>query len=249
MSIWRIRKADHGIYGPVEWGDVCRWANEGRILPDDTLSENGGPWQPATAFAALELDWLLERPDGTTVGPLPAKVFAESVRKRILTGGEWVRHRTSGARQTTAQLALAEINLENERLRQAVVEAERVAVLSSRPEKADATGLEKSFQDLTRRYEALLARTREQDDTIKALRRQLAEAQAGPQSKLNELQESLRRASADVERGQRKIAELETRLTELARDHRDLNERYIRLRDEGPGGSAAPSGKPKVRLA
>ncbi len=244
MSLWRIRKPDQRVFGPVPWEVVRRWADEGRVLPGDGLSEDGGPWQPAADVAALEFDWLLERPDGTLIGPFSARVFAESLRKRILAGDETVRHRATAARQTTAQLALDELARQ--------LEAHRASAESSPPERPPeeaGAGEGGNFQrNLARRYEALLLRAREQDDALRALRRELAGAQAGQQETIAGLHAALEKAAADAERSRKRIAELEGQLAELTREHRTLNERYIQVRDGGPGGRA-PANRPKVRLA
>ncbi len=432
---WRLRKPDGTIYGPVAFAEFYRWASEGRILPEDFVSENDGAWIPAPDAAALELDWLLPRGEGA-LGPLHLLAFAELLQQRMLQGNEPIVKKTGGdpipvgqavagellrrvevaladlvgarvemrtlravrAKQQEEQGAVlreqllaterardelqqrvealkaeqlaapeeitrlrAQLNEERSRtqsletalakaheqiaelsaraqrepdhapaarpekmhdagrekefkeltdryerlLAQTREEAERSARLqmtlneeraaaakqqaemagqlrtaqeetvrlraelakaneriaelnareeiethrvpTTRPEKMNATGREKEFQDLTRRYERLLARTREEAERNDELQKALAEERKAAAQDKAETDERLRSAQEEVARLNARIEEQERHYQELIRDFRELNDRYIRLRNDKDPASASAA-KPKVRL-
>lgn len=348
---WRLRKPDGTIYGPVAFPEFYRWAAEGRILPEDTVSEGDGDWRPAAEIPALELDWLLPRGEGQALGPLHLLAFGELLQQRMLQGNEPVVRKSGGesvpvgqavaaellrrldgalkdlasarVEARTARLAAAKLqtkddsktNAELERAQQRASELhakaealaaeletlrseqanardelerlrEQAAANETRlsaaiadlaqareelarardaareaatapeplslpqPERMDAKGREKEFQDLTRRYERLLARTREEADRNTNLQRALETERAEAARRQSELEQRLREAQEQVASLNARIEEQERHYTELVRNFRDLNDRYVRLRSESEKKSDAetPTQKPKVRL-
>lgn len=353
---WRLRKPDGTIYGPVAFPEFYRWATEGRILPDDFVSEGDGEWIPAPDVAALELDWILPRGEGQQLGPLHVLAFAELLHQRMLQGGESIIKKSGGdpvpvgqavagellqrMQGTLHELAAARVELrtirralaqrepppvpaappaeldasrrrteellarataleteldalrstqaatrtELERLRvmaqeqkealdaahveltrareaaaraedrarkleeaaQALEEGPRIHPL--RPDKMNAEGREKEFQDLTRRYERLLARTREEAERNDKIQKALEAERAASAERQAEMEARLRTAQEQIAALKAHVEEQERLHQELVRNFRDLNDRYIRLRADKEPSTESPSSKPKVRL-
>ncbi|HMP75798.1 MAG TPA: GYF domain-containing protein [Kiritimatiellia bacterium] len=270
---WRLRKSDQALYGPVDLPELCRWAAEGRILPDDFVSENEGDWIPATEVADLRLDWLLPRAEGQKLGPFHLLAYGELLQQRMLRGDETIQHRNTGERIPVAQAVSAELlrRLDSANAALAVPpppppppveekkpepeakpepkpepKAEPEPLPVARPEKPDATGIEKEYQDLTRRYERLLAMVREQAERQDQLDKDLAAVRAGADEEAKALAAAKDAAEEEAREARSRLEELTAQHADLIRQFRDLNERYIVLRDER--GPAPATTKPKVRL-
>lgn len=242
---WRLRKTDKTTYGPVELPELCRWAAEGRILPDDEISEDKGAWKPAPDLADLELNWLAPDEKGTLRGPFHILVFADLLNRKLLQGDTVITHRVSKEQATVGQAVTAELTRRIEALSAAT--PDKTASAGKRAEKAEATGLEKTIQDMTRRYESMVARTRTQEDELSDLRQKLATLQQAANERLAEAFEARQQAEEKVEEQRKEIESLKSTQNDLAKNFRDLNERYIQLRDKG-GTTSQPASKPKPRL-
>lgn len=243
---WQLRKADQTTYGPVGLTELCRWAAEGRILPGDQISENKGDWKPASELADLELNWLAPDKDGTPRGPFHILVFADLLKRNALQGGNLITHRITNKQSTVAQAVTAELTRRIETL--SVIAPDKAAEPARHAEKADAVGLEKTVQDMTRRYEAMLARTREQEDELGDLRQKLATIRQAANEQLVEMDAARQRAEEQVAGQHKKIESLQATQNDLTRNLRDLNERYIELRDKTGVSADGKPRKPKARL-
>ncbi|OQW96380.1 MAG: hypothetical protein BWK77_04970 [Verrucomicrobia bacterium A1] len=67
---WYLKKISGEVFGPVELATLETWATDGRVAPDDQLSEDQVHWVPAPERAELAMDWVVELDDGGTYGPL-----------------------------------------------------------------------------------------------------------------------------------------------------------------------------------
>ncbi len=69
-SRWRLRTADGALYGPAKLEKMILWAEEGKILPGCSLSQDEQTWIPAENIAALDLRWYIHDGSGQLRGPL-----------------------------------------------------------------------------------------------------------------------------------------------------------------------------------
>ena len=67
---WRLRQTDGDIYGPVPLPTLVRWAQEGRVLPDEDVSEDSGPWVSAPSIVALGMVTMVRCRSGGIYGPV-----------------------------------------------------------------------------------------------------------------------------------------------------------------------------------
>lgn len=78
---WWVRSAVNGQeFGPASQAGLLAWAREGRIFPDDGLSNDRKTWRSAREWTMLEMDTLVILPDGRVIGPLHADAVAELSR-------------------------------------------------------------------------------------------------------------------------------------------------------------------------
>jgi len=90
---WRMRKTSDRIFGPVALSTLRAWACDGRIAPDDEVSEGDGPWRRACNVPDLGMDWLLELPGGDLFGPVPLSAFLDMLREGTIGPDLKVRRR------------------------------------------------------------------------------------------------------------------------------------------------------------
>ena len=51
-----LKKPDGEIYGPVPLDDLCAWAEEGRVSPDDLVSPDKEEWSPSHQLEELAME-------------------------------------------------------------------------------------------------------------------------------------------------------------------------------------------------
>lgn len=67
---WYVRmEAGGAVYGPVRTPGLLIWTTQGRVLPDDEISEDQVHWRSAHTLPELQMDTLIAHPNGTFIGP------------------------------------------------------------------------------------------------------------------------------------------------------------------------------------
>jgi hypothetical protein len=76
---WYLLKVSgNEIFGPAPLGQLRIWAAEAKISPMDRVSsDNRKTWQRAPMVAELQMDWLVEMPDGFLYGPTSVGTLQE----------------------------------------------------------------------------------------------------------------------------------------------------------------------------
>lgn len=76
---WYLLKVtDNEIFGPAPLGQFRIWASEAKISPLDRIShDNRNTWLRAPMIAELQMDWLIEMPDGFLYGPTSVGTLQE----------------------------------------------------------------------------------------------------------------------------------------------------------------------------
>jgi len=93
---WYLQKNDGETYGPVEMDELQHWAAEGRIAPQDKLSQDNKHWAAAPDAAELGMDWIASMPDQPTYGPLHLRAFLDLIADGVLAADSRIQHRKSG---------------------------------------------------------------------------------------------------------------------------------------------------------
>lgn len=89
---WYLLKNDGTVYGPVEWVELQEWAADGRIAPEDSLSEDRRSWKSAPSFAELRMEWLVELDDGSRYGPIHLMALRDMQQEGSLSGATKLLH-------------------------------------------------------------------------------------------------------------------------------------------------------------
>ena len=66
---WFLMKQEGEVYGPMPFSQLLQWAVDAFISPMDKVSSDGQNWVKAPMVAELNMDFLVEAPDGTFYGP------------------------------------------------------------------------------------------------------------------------------------------------------------------------------------
>lgn len=67
---WQLKKDDETIYGPVDLAMLQRWAADGRVAPEDMVSEDSQAWTHAYELDDLHMYWMVEQSNETSYGPI-----------------------------------------------------------------------------------------------------------------------------------------------------------------------------------
>lgn len=300
---WYLRNSDQAVYGPVELDALKEWARQGRIRPDDHLSQDRQTWTPAPALAELGMAWLIDLGDGERFGPVHELALAEMVREGSIPADTLVQHVTDGRISQLAAIALPAVlalpppvappdpelarlrnalkesdarivelvkqaarpaDDEAPRLRQALTKAEeRIAELETKHHAVanleladgavDSATLLQSFRELSQNYDRLLGKLNTKSDELTAALAAHARASKQLESQVTAAQDNAQKDRRETEALRVRYVELEQAHVEVVRAYRDLNDRYIRLRQQqadagGPAATPIPPEKSKIRL-
>lgn len=78
---WFVRMSNGAVFGPINTKGLVHWARDGRIMPDDEISTDRVSWRPARDLPELEIDTMIELPDGTFIGPYNANAIEPLVKE------------------------------------------------------------------------------------------------------------------------------------------------------------------------
>lgn len=90
-SMWYLFKvSENEVFGPAPLSQLRIWAAEAKISPMDRVSsDNRRSWHRAPMVTELQMDWLVEMPDGFLYGPTSVGTLQE-----FLATGEIDEHTT-----------------------------------------------------------------------------------------------------------------------------------------------------------
>ena len=242
---WYVRMETGGaVYGPVRTQGLLLWTTQGRVLPDDEVSEDQIHWRPAQEIPELAMDVLIAHPNGAFIGPFnrdalqvliqegkippdsvpfPKEELAQRMAARQLTlfGDEEVSEKPapSGRRKTSRSARAKEDDAEGagEDLRPQLAELHDL-LESARRESAEAQA----------RLEAAEDATRESETARKDAEKRLAESEAARKKAETSLAESdaaRKAAEGRIAESDATRKDAEARLAESEAAHKEAEER------------------------
>jgi len=260
---WFVRKSNGATFGPVEAETLRHWAMDGRIGPDDELSENQQTWSPAPELDLLGMDWLVEFEDGSEFGPVHLLALRESVESARTPASAVVRHRHTGEECMLAEKLLpAILDLTREQegkladLREQLhaggppgtgASAHPPPAASPRNGLEPAQALIESHEQLSRNYELMLQQLQQKTEEIRALAADHEQQEKHWQDRLRHLEQQVEKEHRDGAKTRERLAEIEQAYFNLVKAYREMNDRFIRLRHQGQppippqGDTARPS--------
>lgn len=175
MSAWHLKKADGSIFGPVEEGELREWAADGRVAPDDEVSEDREHWQPASDLSGLDMLWSVEIGEGDSFGPINILAAAELIRDGAILPGATARHQKSGQTMTAQEALVSALMGERQALQSQLAEKEKQHRAELEQQRAEAKGREEA---LGRKLAELMTKYRSVVDKVGKIQASLARRQA-----------------------------------------------------------------------
>ena len=78
---WFLRKhQDGGIFGPLSFEQLARWASSAQIAPHDSVSTDHLMWMKAPMLPELAMDWIAEVTSERLYGPTTLGAIREFLR-------------------------------------------------------------------------------------------------------------------------------------------------------------------------
>lgn len=345
---WYIQKPDEGVFGPVDLPTLQYWAAEGRIAPEDQISQDQEAWIPAPERADLHMDWFLMLNESEHYGPVHIMALRHMIESGELDPHTPIAHRSRNERheagtalltlllghqgrlhedlelattrlaqleQEKAEALLApaepeyddsapgdwkELSNRRDRLekevqrwknlfeieqqraqeaatqynedmretnREAVDATARIEKLrmdlkqadqqlaavnraaeSGDPEAQEAVqraSMMEAYHELSRNYDTLVAQLRDKTSELQQVHSERSTVEQRADERIRHMEEQLRREQDEADQARRRLAEIEEAHLQLVRSYRDMNDRYIRLRQTQP----APASLPKAAEA
>src|SRR5438067_11464008 len=104
-SSWYLRKYDDGgIFGPLPFHHLTRWAAKPRIAPPDLVSSDQQTWMKAPMVSELGMDWLVEVTSERYYGPTTLGAINEFVRLGEITPENFVINTCDGSRRKIQEI-------------------------------------------------------------------------------------------------------------------------------------------------
>lgn len=273
---WIIRLQAGPVLGPATEDQVRQWAKEGRIGPDDVASpDNGKTWSPAKAVPVFQSTFSTLEAEAPRAPNAAAMMMQESIvwKEMAQERDEFARlarhwqaqyeetqqamHRMQGelearirdleSRELAAQTELDHTRRDVASLRKQVEDLSKPG-LGAEDEQALING----YHSLSRNYAHLADQVEAKDRDIHAGREAAEEIRQSYAERLKstEAQVALERNLALA--AQRRFASLEASYLEMVKSLREMNDRYISMRDRvrKGGDASSPAGEagPRVRL-
>ncbi|HKP93268.1 MAG TPA: hypothetical protein VJS88_05185, partial [Chthoniobacterales bacterium] len=104
---WFLRKhEDGGIFGPLPFEQLARWAWSAQVAPHDIVSTDRMTWVKAPMVPELGMDWLVEVTTERFYGPTTLGAIQEFVRLGEINRETFVINSCTGVRQQIEELAV-----------------------------------------------------------------------------------------------------------------------------------------------
>jgi hypothetical protein len=102
---WYLRKyEDGGVFGPLPFDQLSRWAAKARIAPRDLVSSDQQTWMKAPMVAELGMDWLVEVTSERYYGPTTLGAINEFVQRGEVTPDNFVINTCDGSRRKIQEI-------------------------------------------------------------------------------------------------------------------------------------------------
>src|SRR5207302_5922315 len=103
---WYLRKHDDGgIFGPLPFDQLSRWASKARVAPRDLVSSDQETWMKAPMLEALGMDWLVEVTSERYYGPTTLGAVQEFIRLGEINEHTFLINSCDGVRRQTGEMA------------------------------------------------------------------------------------------------------------------------------------------------
>ena len=159
---WYLKKISGEVFGPVELAALETWATDGRVAPDDQLSQDQVSWIPAPERPELGMDWIGELDGGATYGPLHLFSLRDLLQDGSISRRSRITNRQSGEASTVGDVLMPVLMARDVKL-QSTVDSLAKRLEEAEQRAAKAAGKGEGAREAQLRHELELA-TRMKDD-------------------------------------------------------------------------------------
>lgn len=321
---WYLRKSDDTVYGPVDDTMLRQWAVQGRVAPEDQVSQDRQTWSPAHAQPGLEMDWLIEMDDGTFYGPIHLTALRELAADGSLIPETRLTHKTTGTvrsleetlaapetpaaqptpvaaaspapgtpiparaewkeiaqskdffereankwrkmyedehagflrrenalgervndmrkNELSSRLVIEQMQRKITRIESAYNQMKQTVESSSTDDKTtQLVALMESYQELSQQYDALMQQLTAKSQEIRSLIQSRTETEKMAEEQGKRMEQIVHRERAEADGARSRVAEMEENHLNLGKAYRDLNERFIQMREQNPSLRTGPA--------
>jgi hypothetical protein len=118
-----------------------------------------------------------------------------------------------------------------------------------------------SYQEMSLQFDTLMQQLTSKSQEIQSLIQSRAETEKRAEEQIKQMETIVRRERAEADSARNRVAEMEDNHLNLGKAYRDLNERFIRMREQNPSLRTGPAkkiqpvadessrGQPQIRLS
>jgi hypothetical protein len=221
-STWYVRREDGTIYGPCSLSELISWAKNGRIGPNDDVSQDQETWKAAPMLNDLEMVWSIQVDENLIFGPFNIYALIEMTAEDHLSYATDTVHLQTGKHHSLGDVLFPLLFAERKSLLQRAREAaaQELADVQSKNEslQAQLQAREEDLKKLTLQIQnKLTEQTQDLEKTIEAQKRLLQEREDATET-LAVIKEENRKAAALTKEKEAALAELESQVSELKAD-------------------------------
>jgi chromosome segregation ATPase len=269
-STWYVKKSGGEVLGPVDAGELKRWADDGRVASDDAVSPDGTAWTPAPELPELEaaLRGRAQAPAPAVESGIHFKDLAmrndslqrevakwtkmyEDLRENHVTVERALRQRIEDSRRSEAaardeirdlrrRVERSELDYRNLINATQGAEGEEGA---ADPDRARLMAMVEANAELSRSLDTLFAQLQEKGEAITAMARARAEAEQRAEEDIRRMEARVKEEQAIAARAVARHTELEEAHQQLVRAYRNMNDRFIRLHQQVEAASSSGGAK------
>lgn len=241
MSEWYLRKGSGEVYGPKALDELMRWAADGRIAPDDELSQDQQAWQAAPTLTELGLLYTIQLEGDSTYGPIHIMSLCDLLAEGDIQGTTPIQHVHTGEIKGASERlipylvqqhaddvkVIAELKSKLESMERRLESAEQAALQLIVSEPVDVRDIPKEVLKWQRLHQSEKDHRLEVEDRL--------------QKQIIELKSDLQNIYSEKDRYLYRASQAERKLKRLQQAHEE--------NPESSGKSAAHDGDPSLREA
>ena len=218
---WYLKRIDGEVYGPVGLPTLQQWATDGRVAPDDKISEDQEKWAPASDFPELSMEWKVELRDGSAYGPIHLLALRDLIHDGSVSRRAKIKHKQSGE-EVVACEALIFALIEMEAKAQSTV-----AALTDRLGDAEKQ-IEKLRQDL-KNASGIEDKLRDEVKVLTARQKVIMPAVGMPPAQIQDFQEQVDKWKKLYEEAHAAVAAREAELDRQVREPKSGDDQHNML--------------------
>lgn len=256
---WVVTLADGTQFGPLSLRALRTLVELGEVSPScEVCDPKSGQRMPlsealedlrrvATGIPAASWRELVEQRDAAQRDAAKWKTLYEQERNRAAAAERDLSRQLDELRrsESAARARADQMEIQLSRLNEELAQLRDELALSSEDPRVRAASWREAYHRLSERYQDLVAQLESQTRAVREAEEARARAEADAQTRIRQMEEIVAREREEARRARERLAQLEQEHLELTRAYRELNDRYIRAKEQKPETPTPPG---RIRL-